>query len=219
MIGAVGYDDKRNGKVTLPISKRMVYNSYLKGVANAGSAGIDQQSIEQFNESMSGNLYKIWNRMTSGSYFPPPVPTVLIPWGSKAAHDHWAFPRSATAPAQGVVKDYLEPTLETIFHPGSFGYRPGKSAHDALQQCQENCIQYGWVLDVDIKGFLDNLSHERMMQLLQQHTGKMGAAVCRALAQSRGGTGRQKHLAENKRHSAGWCYLPAAGQPLSASRL
>ncbi|MBD0368300.1 MAG: hypothetical protein ICV53_19625, partial [Flavisolibacter sp.] len=68
MIGAVGYDDKRNGKVTLPISKRMVYNSYLKGVANAGSAGIDQQSIEQFNENLSGNLYKIWNRMTSGSY-------------------------------------------------------------------------------------------------------------------------------------------------------
>ncbi|MDQ3844437.1 MAG: group II intron reverse transcriptase/maturase, partial [Bacteroidota bacterium] len=80
--------------------------------------------------------------MTSGSYFPLPVRTVLIPWGSKAAHDHWAFPRPATVPAQGVVKDYLEPALETIFHPGSFGYRPGRSAHDALQQCQENCIQY-----------------------------------------------------------------------------
>ncbi len=72
-------DDKRNDKVTLPISKRMVYNSYLKVMAKDGSAGIDQQSIEQFNESMSGNLYKIWNRMTSGSYFPPPVRTVFIP--------------------------------------------------------------------------------------------------------------------------------------------
>ncbi|MBD0295236.1 MAG: hypothetical protein ICV84_08570 [Flavisolibacter sp.] len=86
------------------------------------------------------------------------------------AHDRWAYPRSATAPAQSVVKDYLEPSLERIFHPSSFGYRPGKSAHEALQQCQKNCIQYTWVLEVDIKGFFDNLNHDIMLQLLRQHT-------------------------------------------------
>ena len=72
--------------------------------------------------------------------------------------------------AQGIVKDYLEPTLETIFHTSSFGYRPGRSAHGALQQCQDNCIQYAWVIDVDIKGFFDNINHEKMLQLLQEHT-------------------------------------------------
>ncbi|MDQ3847177.1 MAG: group II intron reverse transcriptase/maturase [Bacteroidota bacterium] len=75
-----------------------------------------------------------------------------------------------TAPAQGVVKDYLEPSLEQIFHASSFGYRPGKSAYDALKQCQDNCIRYEWVIDVDIKGFFDNISHELLLQLLKEHT-------------------------------------------------
>lgn len=153
---------------SLPISKRMVYNSYLKVIAKDGSAGIDKQSIEMFNEHLSDNLYKIWNRLTSGSYFPPPVRTVFIP-KKQGGKRPLGIPTVSDRIAQGVVKDHLEPTLEAIFHSSSFGYRPGRSAHDALGQCQNNCIKYAWVIDVDIKGFFDNLSHEIMMQLLQKH--------------------------------------------------
>ena len=154
---------------SLPVSKRMVYNSYLKVMAKDGGAGIDKQSTEMFNEELSGNLYKIWNRMTSGSYFPPPVRTVFIP-KKQGGLRPLGIPTVSDRIAQGVVKDYLEPTLETIFHTSSFGYRPGRSAHDALSQCRDNCIKFAWVIDVDIKGFFDNISHELMMQMLQQHT-------------------------------------------------
>ena len=154
---------------SLPISKRMMYNSYLKVIAKDGSAGIDKQSIDMFNEHLSDNLYKIWNRMTSGSYFPPPVRTVFIP-KKQGGKRSLGIPTVGDRIAQGVVKDHLEPSLETIFDSSSFGYRPGRSAHDALKQCQSNCIKYAWVIDVDIKGFFDNLSHAIMMQLLQKHT-------------------------------------------------
>lgn len=154
---------------SLPISKRMVWNSYLKVVAKNGGAGIDRESIEMFNEKMADNLYKLWNRMSSGSYFPPPVRTVLIP-KKQGGKRPLGIPTVSDRIAQGVVKDYLEPSMEAIFHNSSFGYRPGRSAHDALTQCQHNCIQYGWVIDVDIKGFFDNISHGIMMQLLEQQT-------------------------------------------------
>jgi RNA-directed DNA polymerase len=154
---------------SLPISKRMVYDSYLKVVSKDGSAGIDKQSIEMFNENLSDNLYKVWNRMTSGSYFPPPVRTVLIN-KKQGGKRPLGIPTVSDRIAQGVVKDHLEPTLENIFHSSSFGYRPGRSAHHALAQCRENCIKHAWVVDVDIKGFFDNISHGIMLQLLQQHT-------------------------------------------------
>ncbi len=151
------------------ISKRMVHNSYLKVIAKDGSAGIDKQSIEMFNESLSDNLYKIWNRMTSGSYFPPPVKTVLID-KKQGGKRPLGIPTVSDRIAQGVVKDYLEPSMEAVFHSSSFGYRPGRSAHHALAQCKENCNKYAWVLDVDIKGFFDNISHGIMMELLKKHT-------------------------------------------------
>ncbi len=154
---------------SLPVSKRMVYDSYLKVVDKDGGAGIDKQSIEMFNEELSGNLYKIWNRMTSGSYFPPPVRTVFIP-RKQGGLRPLGMPTVGDRIAQGVVKDYLEPSLEAIFHNSSFGYRPGRSAHDALKQCQNNCIKHAWVIDVDIKGFFDNISHELLLELLKQHT-------------------------------------------------
>jgi RNA-directed DNA polymerase len=154
---------------SLPISKRLVYDSYLKVTAKDGGAGIDKQSIEQFNENMSANLYKIWNPMTSGSYFPPPVRTVFIP-KKQGGTRPLGIPTVSDRIAQGVVKDYLEPSLEQIFHSSSFGYRPGRSAHDAIKQCQNNCIKYAWVIDVDIKGFFDNINHDLMLQLLQHHT-------------------------------------------------
>lgn len=154
---------------SLPISKRMLYDSYLKVIAKDGSAGIDKQSIDMFNEDMKDNLYKLWNRMTSGSYFPPPVRTVFIP-KKQGGKRPLGIPTVSDRIAQGVVKDYLEPSLETIFHSSSFGYRTGRSAHDAIKQCRDNCVKYAWVIDVDIKGFFDNISHGIMLQLLQQHT-------------------------------------------------
>lgn len=147
----------------------MVYNSYLKVIAKDGSAGIDKQSIDQFNENLSDNLYKIWNRMTSGSYFPPPVRTVFIP-KKQGGKRPLGIPTVSDRIAQGVVKDHLEPALEKVFHSSSFGYRPGRSAHDALKQCQDNCTKYAWVIDVDIKGFFDNINHGIMLQQLQQYT-------------------------------------------------
>ncbi len=147
----------------------MVYNSYLKVVDKDGGAGIDKESIEMFNENMSGNLYKIWNRMTSGSYFPPPVRTVFIP-KKQGGERPLGIPTVGDRIAQVVVKDYLEPSLKMVFHNSSFGYRPKRSAHDALTQCQQNCIRYAWVLDVDIKGFFDNISHSILLELLQKHT-------------------------------------------------
>lgn len=154
---------------SLPITQEMVYNSYLKVASKDGGAGIDRQSIEMFDKDLSTNLYKIWNRMTSGSYFPPPVRTVFIP-KKQGGLRPLGIPTVSDRVAQGVVKDYLEPVLESIFHSSSYGYRPGRSTHDALVQCRDNCVKYAWVVDVDIKGFFDNISHSLMMQLLQKHT-------------------------------------------------
>lgn len=154
---------------SLPISKQMVWNSYLKVVERDGGAGIDHESIDKFNEKMAANLYKLWNRLSSGSYFPPAVRTVLIP-KKQGGQRSLGIPTVSDRIAQGVVKDHLEPFMETIFHSSSFGYRPGRSAHDALLQCTRNCMTYSWVLDVDIKGFFDNINHEILMRLLKQHT-------------------------------------------------
>ena len=120
---------------SLPVSKRMVYDSYLKTVSKQGGAGIDHESIEMFNANMSKNLYKIYNRMASGSYFPPPVRTVFIP-KKQGGLRPLGIPTVGDRIAQGVVKDYLEPSVDAVFHNSSFGYRPGRSAHDALAQCQ-----------------------------------------------------------------------------------
>ena len=151
------------------VSKQMVYNSYLKVCEKKGGAGIDKETIDMFNKDLSGNLYKIWNRMSSGSYFPPAVRTVLIS-KKQGGKRPLGIPAVSDRIAQGVVKDFLEPILEPLFHVSSFGYRAGRSAHDALAQCQHNCIHHSWVVDLDIKGFFDNISHEWMMRMLNHHT-------------------------------------------------
>ncbi|MES2777336.1 MAG: group II intron reverse transcriptase/maturase, partial [Bacteroidota bacterium] len=114
-------------------------------------------------------LYKIQNRMASGSYFPPAVRTVFIPKKPKGSRP-LGIPTVADRIAQGVVKDYLEPLLEPLFHSSSYGYRPGRSAHHALAQCQHYCNMFDWVIDLDIKGFFDNLSHEWIMKMVRHHT-------------------------------------------------
>jgi len=151
------------------VSKQMVYNSYLKVCNNNGSAGIDKETIAMFNENLSSNLYKVWNRMASGSYFPPAVRTVFIP-KKQGGTRPLGIPTVGDRIAQGVVKDYLEPIVEPLFHNSSFGYRTGRSAHDALAQCQHHCMHYGWVIDLDIKGFFDNINQEWLMKMLAHHT-------------------------------------------------
>jgi group II intron reverse transcriptase/maturase len=154
---------------SFPVSKRMVYESYLKVISKKGSAGIDGQTIDMFKRDMSRNLYKIYNRMASGSYFPPPVRTEFIAKKQGGVRP-LGIPTVADRIAQGVVKDYLEPAMEKKFHNSSFGFRPLRSAHDALGQCHQHCLHYAWVIDVDIKGFFDNISQEKLMELLAQHT-------------------------------------------------
>jgi len=151
------------------ISKQAVWDSYLKVKSNHGAAGVDQQSIEQFEEDLKDNLYKIWNRMSSGSYFPPPVLRVEIPKGDGKMRQ-LGIPTVADRIAQMVVKNHIEPELETIFHPDSYGYRPKRSAKQALTQARQRCWKYDWVVDMDIKGFFDNISHDLMMRAVRKHT-------------------------------------------------
>ncbi len=151
------------------IPTKVVGEAYKRVKANHGAAGVDKVSIEAFETNLEDNLYKIWNRMSSGSYFPPPVRQVEIPKDEKSTRK-LGIPTVADRIAQMVTKEYLEPLLEPIFHPDSYGYRPGKSAIDAVGVARKRCWKYDWVLDLDIKGYFDNIDHDIMMGLLRQHT-------------------------------------------------
>src|SRR6202035_2183639 len=124
--------------------------------ANQGAAGVDGQTITDFEVDLSNNLYKLWNRMSSGSYFPAPVRRVDIP-KSDGRTRPLGIPTVADRIAQMVVKRYLEPLLESVFDKDSYGYRPGKSAHDALAVARRRCWDYDWVLDLDIISFFDEI--------------------------------------------------------------
>lgn len=157
-----------NGTKSIPISKEMVWEAYWKVKANGGSAGVDDQSIKDFDKDMSGNLYKLWNRLSSGSYFPPAVKEVEIPKeGGKVRK--LGIPTVSDRIAQMVVKIYVEPKIEPIFHASSFGYRPGKSAHQALEQAAANCRLYDMVIDLDIQSFFDEIDHELLRKALERH--------------------------------------------------
>ncbi len=128
------------------ISKQEIWQAYKKVKANRGAAGVDRQTMEEFERDLKGNLYKLWNRMSSGSYFPPPVLRVEIPKATGGKRP-LGIPTVADRVAQQVVKQRLEPELEPHFHNNSYGYRPGKSAHDALSVTRMRCWEYDWVLD------------------------------------------------------------------------
>ena len=136
------------------IEKRRVYEAYKAVKSNQGSAGVDSQTIEQFEADLKGNLYKIWSRMSSGTYFPPPVRAV---------------PTVADRVAQTVVKQLIEPDLDAIFLADSYGYRPGKSALDAIGVTRKRCRKYDWVLEFDIKGLFDNIDHELLLRAVRKH--------------------------------------------------
>ncbi|MFG1709486.1 group II intron reverse transcriptase/maturase [Nonomuraea sp. M3C6] len=159
-----------SGPKSFEISKHMVYEAYRRVRANKGVAGVDGQSIEQFEQDLKGNLYKLWNRMSSGCYFPPPVRMVEISKPGGKGVRVLGVPTVADRIAQTVAAMALEPEVEKIFHPDSYGYRPRKSALDAVGACRERCWRTDWVIDLDIKGFFDNLDHDLVLKAVAHHT-------------------------------------------------
>jgi RNA-directed DNA polymerase len=157
-----------NETKSIPISRQDVWEAYKKVRANKGSAGVDAISMEEFDAKRAKYLYKLWNRMASGSYFPPPVKEVEIPKkGSKRRK--LGIPTIGDRVGQMVVKNYIESRLEKVFSPNSYGYRPKKNAHQALESVRRNCWKTDWVIDMDIKGFFDNIDHQKLMLAVEKH--------------------------------------------------
>lgn len=150
------------------IDKMQVFEAYKAVKSNAGAAGVDGQTIEQFETDLKSNLYKIWNRMSSGSYFPPPVRAVTIP--KKSGGDRiLGVPTVADRVAQMVVKQVIEPNLDPVFLADSYAYRPLKSALDAVGVTRERCWKYDWVVKFDIKGLFDNIDHKLLLRAVRKH--------------------------------------------------
>ena len=150
------------------IPKRLVWDAFQRVKANGGAAGVDKESIEDFERNLRGNLYKIWNRMSSGSYFPPPVKSVMIP-KKDGGQRRLGVPTVADRVAQTVAKMVLEPMLEPVFDRDSFGYRPGRSALDAVALVRRRSWKYDWVVEFDIKGLFDNIDHSLLLRALKRH--------------------------------------------------
>lgn len=151
------------------IPKQLFVQAFKLVKANAGAAGVDEESLVDFERNLQDNLYKLWNRMTSGSYFPPPVKAVSIP--KKTGGERiLGVPTVGDRVSQMVVKLVFEPMVEPFFLPDSYGYRSSKSALDAVGVTRKRCWQYDWVLEFDIKGLFDNLSHELLMKAVRKHT-------------------------------------------------
>ena len=154
------------------ISKRVAMEAFQKVKANQGAADVDGESIEKFEKDLKRNLYRIWNRMSSGGYFAPSICVVQIP--KKAGGSRiLGVPTVSDRTAQTVVKIYLELEVEPIFHPDSYGYRPGRSALDALGRTRERCWKFDWVIDLDIRAFFDSIDHDLMLAAVAKHT-KLG---------------------------------------------
>jgi RNA-directed DNA polymerase len=158
-----------NASKPFTIPKRLVYEAWRVVKVNAGSAGVDNETIDDFEAGLKNNLYRIWNRMSSGSDFPPPVKAVAIP-KKNGGERILGVPTVADRVAQMVVKLVLEPTVEPIFLPDSYGYRPGKSALDAVGTTRKRCWENDWVLEFDIKGLFDNINHALLLRALEKHT-------------------------------------------------
>ena len=150
------------------ISKQLVMEAYKRVKANRGTSGIDDITIADFESNLKGNLYKIWNRMCSGSYLPPAVKLVEIP-KSNGGKRPLGIPTVGDRVAQMVVVMTIEPDIEPHFHEDSYAYRPKKSALDAVEKAKDRCYTFHWVLDLDIKGFFDNIDHELLIKALERH--------------------------------------------------
>jgi RNA-directed DNA polymerase len=162
---------KLSGK-SFDISKREVWEAYQKVKANKGAAGVDGCSIEDFENDLKSNLYKIWNRMCSGSYFPPAVKAVEIPKAHGGGVRILGVPTVADRIAQTVVARRLEVRVEPAFHQDSYGYRPKRSALDAIRSCRERCWKYDWVVDLDIQKFFDSVPWDLIVKAVEANTGQ-----------------------------------------------
>jgi group II intron reverse transcriptase/maturase len=142
--------------------------AYDKVKNNGGAEGVDGVTLEMLKANKQPLLYKLWNRLASGSYFPQAVRGVEIPKtdGTKRL---LGIPTVLDRIAQEVARSVMEPTMEKVFHANSYGYRPHRSAHDAVAQCQRNCHEYRWVIDLDIHGFFDNIDHDLMMKVVENY--------------------------------------------------
>jgi RNA-directed DNA polymerase len=153
---------------TIAISKAQVEEAYQQVKRNKGAPGYDHQSLLHFEAQKEKELYKIWNRLSSGSYFPPPLRTVMIPKASGAKRP-LGIPTVGDRVAQMVIKTMLDPSLEPLFHPDSYGYRPKKSAHQALAITRTRCWKQDWVLDLDIRAFFEQVNHLLLNKMLQHY--------------------------------------------------
>jgi group II intron reverse transcriptase/maturase len=162
-------EHKSSGK-PFGVSKQEVWRAYQKVAANKGAAGVDGVSLAEFESDLKGNLYKIWNRMSSGSYFPPPVKAVEIPKAHGAGTRMLGVPTIGDRIAQTVVASRIEEVVEPKFHPDSYGYRPRKSALGAVGKCRERCWKYDWVIDLDVRKFFDTVPWDRILAAVEADT-------------------------------------------------
>ncbi|NOU42215.1 MAG: group II intron reverse transcriptase/maturase [Methyloglobulus sp.] len=164
----VKQDDLPSQAKPFEIPKRLIWEAWKRVAANKGAPGVDKESIDAYRNQLGQNLYILWNRMSSGSYLPQPVREVLIPKEDGQSRP-LGIPTVNDRVAQMAVKMMLEPRLEPIFHASSFGYRPGRNAHQAVNQARRHCWRYDWVLDMDMKAFFDTIDHDLMMRAVEKH--------------------------------------------------
>lgn len=164
-MGKAGLWDK-----SFEISKELVWEAYRRVAVNKGAAGVDGQSVSDFESDLKNNLYKIWNRMSAGTYFPPPVKAVEIPKPHGGGTRVLGVPTVEDRVAQTVVALALEARTESIFHDDSYGYRPRRSALDAVARCRQRCQAKNWVLDLDVQKFFDSVDHDLMVKAVEANT-------------------------------------------------
>jgi RNA-directed DNA polymerase len=202
------------------ISKKVVLEAWEDVGSNQGGAGVDGETIEDFERDLSGNLYRIWNRLSSGSYMPPAVRAVQVSKKHALGVRVLGVPTIADRVAQTVVKRYLEPGVEPNFHPDSYGYRPGRSAYDAVGVCRERCRKYDWVIDLDYQSFFDSIDHELMLRAVAAHTQERWILLlCGAVAESPDPTRGRHRGSARARDPSGFCDLSDTGKYLPASRV
>jgi RNA-directed DNA polymerase len=163
-------DELKLSEKPFEISKWEVWEAFREVRQNQGAPGVDGQSIADFEVDLKGNLYKIWNRMSSGTYFPPPVRAVEIPKQHGGGTRMLGIPTVADRVAQTVVAKRLGVRVEQVFHDDSYGYRPGRSALDAVERCRQRCWKTNWVIDLDIQKFFDSVRWDLIVKAVQAHT-------------------------------------------------